>query len=123
MMTLTVTSALTALVSLVVTLLVMNFMAKVLKTKTTDLKACFLCVMSTSLIMAIAIHFTPSGYLQAEHMQFLIATAVSAVVYHVFLDTTIIKSIFLAATNFMVQIFTLLGFGLAVSVTHAGGFI
>lgn len=119
MTSLTLTTVLTAFASLTATLFIMKFFAHVIQTRITSLNACFLCVLSTSLIMAAAIHMTPSTAMQEESFQFLIAVTVSSLVYHAFLNASLIKSIFLAATNFMVQIFTLLGFSLAVNLAQA----
>ena len=69
--------------------------------------------------MAASISFTPDIGLQQEHAQFLIAVAISTLVYSAFLSASILKSVFLAATNFLVQVITLLGFSFAVSFAHA----
>ena len=119
MMNLTLTTVLTAFASLAATLFIMKFFAHILQARITNLNACFLCVLSTSLIMGASIQFTPSTGLQPEHAQFIIAVAISALVYHAFLNATLFKAIFLAATNFMVQILTLLGFSFAVNLAQA----
>ncbi len=118
-MQLTLTTVLTAFASLAATLFVMHFFAHVLRTHITNLNACFICVLSTSLIMAAAIQFTPNSSMQPEHMQFMVAVGISTLVYSAFLNAPLFKSIFLAATNFMVQILTLIGFSFAVNVAQA----
>lgn len=119
MMNLTLTTVMTAFTSLAATLFIMKFFAHILQARTTSLHACFICVLSTSLIMAAAIHLTPSTNLPEEQAQFLLAVAISSMVYHAFLNATLFKAIFLAATNFMVQILTLLTFSFAVNVAQA----
>ena len=119
MTNLTLTTVMTAFASLAATLFIMKFFAHIIQARTTNLNACFLCVLSTSLIMAASIHMTPSTAMPQETFQFLIAVTVSTLVYHAFLNASFIKSIFLAATNFMVQIFTLLGFSFAVNLAQA----
>ena len=69
--------------------------------------------------MGAAIQFTPSTGLPEEQTQFLVAVALSALVYNAFLSAPILKAIFLAATNFMVQILTLLSLSFAVNLAQA----
>jgi len=93
--------------------------ATVIQTRTTNLYACFICVLSTGMIMAAVIQFLPTSAWPAEYTQFGVAVIASSVVYHVFLNANIVKSIFLAMTNFLLQILTLLGFTLAASIAQA----
>lgn len=119
MTNLTLTTVLTAFASLAATLFIMKFFAHVLQTRITNLNSCFLCVLSTSLIMGIATQLTPTAGMQEEHFQFLLAVTISSLAYHAFLNASFFKSIFLATTNFLVQIFTLLGLSFAVNLAQA----
>lgn len=119
MINFTPTLALTVLASLITTLFIMKFFAHVLQTRTTNLTACFMCVLCTSFIMGCAIHFIPNTSLPAEQIQFLFAVVISTFVYNAFLNASFIKSLFLATANFMVQVLTLLGFSFAVNLAQA----
>jgi|GEM_PF-6773434 len=102
--------------STLITLGVIKLFAHVLNTRKTDIFSCFLSVLATGLIMACVVRFLPPFSGMTEYAQFGITVSISALIYSIFLDATIIKSIILAATQFFIQLLSILGMAMIAAI-------